>query len=340
VESDEVMPLCPCCAEEKPKPVVLDGSFRFSVRPENMINLDYAQISYDGVNFEHNRPVMHIKDLLFRSRYKGQLWLKYNFSIDTLPSSLSVAVEPLAYTAFKVNGTDVLLSDKWWLDRSFKTADIISYVKKGVNEITMSIDYFQCDYVYYVLYGGVSESLRNCLSFDVEIESIYLTGGFEVATDRSRFTPSERHSILYDGSFAIKEQKDEIDVSDIVTDGYPFFGGAIEVTTEYNYTIGGGTELYVTGRFAVCVLTVNGSEAGRLMFTDHCDLRKYLHEGKNVIGLKLYNSNRNLLGPHHRHDPEPYGVGPNTFSFEKEWKGEECPGYVSRYAFVRFGIDR
>lgn len=337
VESDEIPPVC--CAVPEKKPLILGNDFKFKVRPENMFNLDYVQISYDGENFEHSRPVMHVKDMLLSKRYKGPIWLKYSFYADALPSSLSVAVEPLAYTSFKVNGTDVTLTDKWWLDRSFLTADIKPYVKKGENEIIMSLDYFQRDYVYYVLYGGVSESLRNCLNFDVEIESIYLTGGFELATDHSRFTPSERNSICYDGTFALKEQKDEIDLSDITTDGYPFFGGAIEVETEYDYKPGGGTELYLTGRYAVCEITVNGIFAGRLLFTDHCDLSSYLREGKNTIGLKLYNSNRNLLGPHHRHDPEPYGVGPNTFSFEKEWHGEECPGYVPRYAFVRFGID-
>ncbi|MHB1151356.1 MAG: glycosyl hydrolase [Eubacteriales bacterium] len=340
VESDEIEPYCACCQADESKPIIFENGFRFKVRPENMINLDYVQLSYDGNHFEQFRPVMHVKDLLFRSRYKGQLWLKYNFNIESNPSSLSVAVEPLDYNSFKVNGTDVELCDQWWLDRSFKTADIASYVKNGNNEIIMSFSYFQRDYVYYVLYGGVSESLRNCLNFDVEIESIYLFGGFEIAADKTRFTPSERHSICYDGSFALKEQKDEIDVGDIVTDGYPFFGGAIEIETDYHYSADSGTELFISGRFAVCEVTVNGNFAGRLMFTNHCDCSKLLIEGKNVIGLKLYNSNRNLLGPHHRHDPEPYGVGPNTFSFEKEWHDEKCPGYTDRYAFVRFGIDR
>ncbi len=340
VESDEIKPYCACCQADESKPIIFSSSFRFKVRPENMINLDYVQLSYDGIHFEQLRPVMHVKDLLFRSRYKGQLWLKYNFNIESNPSSLSVAVEPLDYNSFKVNGTDVELCDKWWLDRSFKTAVIDSYIKDGDNEVIMSFSYFQRDYVYYVLYGGVSESLRNCLNFDVEIESIYLFGGFEIAADKTRFTPSERHSVCYDGSFALKEQKDEIDVEDIVTDGYPFFGGAVEIETDYHYTAGSGTELFINGRFAVCEVTVNGNFAGRLMFTNHCDCSKLLIEGKNVIGLKLYNSNRNLLGPHHRHDPEPYGVGPNTFSFEKEWHDEKCPGYTDRYAFVRFGIDR
>jgi hypothetical protein len=76
-----------------------------------------------------------------------------------------------------------------------------------------------------------------------------------------------------------------------------------------------------------------------MMFSYTIDLAEYLNEGENEIRLEFTNSMRNLMGPHHRHDPEPYGVGPGTFSFEKEWKGRECRGYADRYSFVRFGIE-
>ena len=78
---------------------------------------------------------------------------------------------------------------------------------------------------------------------------------------------------------------------------------------------------------------------GEMMFSHTIDLAEYLNEGENEIRLEFTNSMRNLMGPHHRHDPEPYGVGPGTFSFEKEWKGRECRGYADRYSFVRFGVE-
>ena len=56
-------------------------------------------------------------------------------------------------------------------------------MKAGKNELVFELDYYQDDYVYYVLYGGVSESLRNCLNFDTEIESVYLYGDFSVVCD-------------------------------------------------------------------------------------------------------------------------------------------------------------
>lgn len=320
-------------------PIKLKNEFIFSELPKNALTLDYAQISYDGVNYEPLRPIVHVKDLLFEKRYSGELWLKYSFDVSELPESLHIAAEPLEYVSFKVNGYDITLNGDWWLDRSFRTADIAKYVRIGINEVTMSLNYFQRDYVYYVLYGGVSESLRNCLNFDTEIESIYLYGNFALKTDKLHFKPSERRSICYDGKFSIIRQKSEIDITDIVEDGYPFFGGTIDVETVYDYKSGMGTLLSLNGRFALADVCVNGKSAGQLMFSSCCELKPFLNEGCNIIKLKLYNSNRNLLGPHHRHDPEPYGVGPATFSFEKEWHDEKCPSYTDRYAFVRFGLD-
>ena len=77
-----------------------------------------------------------------------------------------------------------------------------------------------------------------------------------------------------------------------------------------------------------------------LMFTDRIDLAEFLSDGENEIEIALTNSNRNLMGPHHGHDPEPWGVGPGTFSMENGWdENNQCGGYVNRYSFVRFGID-
>ena len=319
--------------------IPLTNGFRLTERPENMLTLDRAEISYDGVNFERERPIILIKDMLLRARYRGPLYLKYRFDIEALPQSLRVVAEPLAYRSVLVNGVPVSLDGPWWLDRSFVSADIAPQMRAGQNEIVMELDYFQRDYVYYVLYGGVSESLRNCLNFDTELESIYLVGHFCVKTDNSRMTEAENNAFCYEGGFSLIPQKDEIDLGNIVLDGYPFFGGAIEAMTTYDYRPGGAAELVVNGRYAVCDVTVNGVFAGRLMFKRHMNLRRYLREGENTIALRLYNSNRNLLGPHHFVTPEPLSVGPTTFSLENQWRDEQCQSFRARYAFVRFGID-
>ena len=76
-----------------------------------------------------------------------------------------------------------------------------------------------------------------------------------------------------------------------------------------------------------------------MLFNREIDLAPWLTEGENDIELTLYNTLRNLLGPHHHAEAESYGVGPGSFTLEKQWDGETCPNYRERYSFMRFGIN-
>jgi hypothetical protein len=306
---------------------------------DNTLTLDIAALSKDGVNYDEPLSVMGIKDNLLRERYDGKVWLKFTYDVDYTPANLRVAVEPM-YERVTVNGTEVT-PDKanYWFDKSFATADIAALTKPGTNEIVIEVNHHQRDYVYYVLYSGVSESLRNCLVFDVEIENIYLIGDFALRTN-GVFTDSVRSSVLYDGTFTLVAQPKVIPTRDIVRGGFPFYGGEIASKFSYTYKEGKPTVLKLDGRFATAAITVNGAFAGTMMFERTLDLSAWLKEGENDIEVTICNSMRNTMGPHHRHDPEPYGVGPGTFSYEKEWRGRECRGYVDRYAFVRYGMKK
>lgn len=309
----------------------------------NMINLDTAELSKDGVNYDETLSVMGIKDNLLREKYNGDVWLRFSFDAgeEYLKSAkeLRISVEPMNVLSFSINGNTLSpIPNEWWFDKKFSVYDILPYAKAGQNEIVIMLHHYQRDYVYYVLYGGVSESLRNCLVFDCEIENIYLTGDFCVKCDGT-FTDGDRSSVAFDGTFSLEPQRDTIKINNIVKDGYPFYAGKFASSFKYEYHDGMPTMIKLTGRYAVCEVTVNGNDVGCMMFSKYLDLAKWLHDGENDITLVICNSNRNLMGPHHRHDPEPYGVGPNTFSYEKEWHGRECGDYLDRYAFVRYGID-
>lgn len=338
-ESDEI-PMLPV----EPTPVQkesirLPETWRFVSHPENAMTLDYVSVSYDGVHYEKKEPLTAVKNRLYEMRYCGELWLRYEFDIDELPDTLCVAAEPLRYTGFFVNDTAVTLTNKPWFDKSFLSADIRPYVKVGKNEVILSVSYFQRDYVYYVLFGGVSESLRNCLWFDTELENIYLFGDFALKTDRSRFVYDVRNSVCYDGAFAVCRSRDEICPHDLVTEGYPFFSGSVTLSTEYTHVSGGPTRLTLDGRYATARVRLNGTDAGELLFSQSLDLSGLLREGKNELTITITGSNRNLMGPHHRPNPESYGVGPTTFSYENEWKkGIYEENHLDRYAFVRFGF--
>ncbi|MBQ9120886.1 MAG: hypothetical protein IJY12_00820 [Clostridia bacterium] len=336
VESAE-LPLLPSTLYEEPAWIQV-SNWHLAEQPENMMILDKVRLSYDGVSYEEEKPFVEVKDRLLRERYKGDLYLRFEFDVTSLPQSLSMAAEPLNYTNAEINGVSVDLSDTPWLDPSFRTADISTLVRLGKNQITLCLPYYQREYVYYVLYGGVSESLRNCLNFDTEIEPIYLFGHFRVETDPSRFVAGEKNSYRYDGPFSLAKQTNTLDHSNVIMDGYPFYGGKLSFEADYVYTDGVPTVLCLSGRYAVAEISVNDAPVGKLLFTDRLDLGRYLNVGTNKIRVTICNAYRNLLGPHHHKDPEPFWTSPDAFSFEGSWHDGKCKDYVSAYSFIRFGF--
>lgn len=312
-------------------------------KPENVITLDYAARSNDGVNYDEPMFLMGIKDNLLAEQYNGRVWMKFTYDVADgfTPDDIRVAIEPMFEHVY-VNGVEVTIDrDKWWLDRHIGTAQIAHLTHAGRNEIVVEVNHWQRDYVYYVLHIGEAsgpEALRNCLLFDTEIENIYLVGDFALRTD-GKFSDGEKpNSTLYDGMFVLCAQPEYIPSDDIVRGGYPFYAGNICGEFVYDYTTGKPTVLKADGRHAVADVTVNGEYAGEMMFTDECDLRPFLREGENTVRVTVVNSLRNTLGPHHRKDCEPYSLGPPTYSWEREWKGRECEDFLDRYAFIKFGI--
>lgn len=321
------------------KYIKLNNNFKFNEIPENALTLDRFMVSKNGGEFSELRPLERIRDNLLRERFNGTLSLKAQFTVKDIPEELILTVEPNKGAIYEVNGVKIEVDGPWKMDQLFKTADIAGLLKVGVNEVTVTLPYFQRDYVYYVLYGGVSESLRNCLVFDTEIECMYLFGKFKLGTP-GVFVKSVKNSHVYfDNRFIIEKADENINVNNIVTNGYPFFAGKVSFKTELDYKCGAPTILKLNGRFSVAKVEVNGEFAGNLMFNYETDLKEFLKEGKNEVVITLANANRNLLGTHHCYDPEPFGVGPTTFSMENSWKDEICYGYFNRYSFIRFGFD-
>ena len=326
---------------ENAETIKLKNNFIFADLPENLMTLDKAAVSIEGENYTEERPIERIRDNLLHDRYKGELWLNYSFDTSFIPQTLSAVIEKPGVKAVYINGEKAEIGEAWWFDRYFADIDISEHVKTGKNTLTLCIDYFQRDYVYHVLYGNVMESLRNSLVFDTEIEAIYLKGSFAVTLDSSVLTSEPNNAMRYPVSkqFVLSPQKKEIDIRNVVKDGYPFFGGKLKVSTMISYKAGDPTLLRLDGRYCVCSAEVNGKPAGDMLFTKYLELSSFLREGENTLTLTLYNSHRNLLGPHHCKNAEPLAVGPGTFSFEGQWKGDNCPSFEYGYSFVRFGID-
>ncbi len=335
----EALPFDEYKASPERKIISLENRFEFESIPENLMTIDRASVSYNGLDFTEERPIERIRDNLLFDRYKGELYLSYAFDTEFLPSKLSVIIEKPGVKSVTVNKNKVELGENFWFDRYFADIDITDNLVIGKNCITLCYDYFQGQHVYDVLYGDVMESLRNCLVFDTEIEAVYLKGNFAVKCDKPLVAEDDCLRAKAPAHFSLVPQKKAIDISNIVTDGYPFYGGKLCVSTELNYKSGDATVLKINGRYCVCEVAVNGNVAATLMFDKYIDIAKFLKEGSNKLTLTLCNSYRNFMGPHHALVAEPKYVTPGTFSFEKMWNGSECTEFNEGYSFVRFGID-
>ncbi|MNJ45066.1 hypothetical protein D3C77_401440 [compost metagenome] len=190
------------------------------------------------------------------------------------------------------------------------------------------------------------ESEGNKLTFDTEIESIYIVGAFGVAS-ASPFEDGERSAVYTSGSFTLTELPESVLTGDLVPQGFPFFAGSIRL----QQTVFLDWEAWTSARWdfklpsdaIVSRLYINDQEVRTFVWEPYeADITPYLRQGHNCIELELVNSCRNLLGPHHHIKGEVYKIGPDSFTDKAGWTDKDLDPntqvYQDRYAFVRFGL--
>ncbi len=308
---------------------------------DNILTLDYAQLSYDNAEYSERLPIMSISDRLLRERTNRTVFVKYTFTIDELPATLKLEAEKMGSKSITVNGTVIEPTVGGEIEASDLVCDILPLVKVGENEVVFEIEYYQPEHVYkvfngvYYLHDGTTESLVNCLSYETDIEAIYLLGDFGVTASLRKDVKDTR--ISDDGKFAIVKSVKEVSADKLLETGYPFFTGKVTFAKKIVAT-GNETVIRLSGRYAVAKVEINGVEK-MVMFDNKVDVTGMLKAGENEIKITLVGARRNTLGPFHvARDVEPFGVGPDTFSKYGGWDGAKNPGYADRYSFVFFGL--
>ncbi len=318
--------------EEKPlKELRLGDKYTVVGQPENYIWLDYIRYSTDGVNYSHPIHHMGVFNEMLSRRYKGELYLKYEFTVEQIPQVCALLAEDTNTVWVEVNGERVEKVGSSPVEKALLKYDVADKLRVGKNEIVMMIDYYQSKGVYYALFGeNVTESLKNCLAYDTDIEAIALKGSFGVYGD---FKAGETENITIGDNFRIGKQKTEI--TQLIEDGYPFFSG--DITLKQTVVVEDTDCMLVFDkRFHLVDVTVNGEYLGRVMFGNKIDVSKALKKGENVIELILTAGNRNLLGPFHLINPEESFIGPSNFERIGTWdKDGNSPKLAKGYAFVK-----
>ena len=318
--------------EEKPlKELRLGDKFTIVGQPENYIFLDYIRYSTDGKNYTHPIHHMGVFNQMLTRRYEGKLYSKYEFTVEELPKVCALLAEDTNTVWVEVNGQRVEKAGCSPVEKSIIRYEVADKLRLGKNEVVMLIDYYQGENVYYALFGeNVTETLKNCLAYDTDIEACALKGNFGVYGD---FKAGKREDIVIGDNFRIGKQNKE--VTRLIEEGYPFFSGDITLKQTV-FVEDTDCVLVFDKRFHLLDVKVNGVYVGRVMFGNKIDVSKALKKGENEIELVLTVGNRNLLGPFHTPEQEGDYVGPHTFERLGTWNEEgKSSWFAEGYAFLR-----
>lgn len=317
----------------------------------NSLTLDTCRLRVEDGEWSQPQPVILLQEQLLGLGRPVHIELEFPFQVGWETGynrELYVVMERPELFAIEVNGTPVSsVSCGTWIDAAFQKIDISGKVHKGENRIRLRTNFANSPETYQAIENAKKfESEGNKLTFDTEIESIYLLGEFGVEST-SNYAYGERNAVQTEGPFVLAELPSVVHTGDLARQGLPFFAGTIRLRQHIELV---GIEGISAKWFfrerplaAVTKLWINGHEVRTFLWAPYeADIREWLIAGENIIEIELTNSCRNLLGPHHHILGEIYKVGPSSFTDTPGWTDKDVAKgthmYVNRYCFVQFGL--
>ena len=327
--------------EAEPNYIYPSGEFTVVDDLNNCLTLDYCEYYFDGQLQEKDGYVLNICERANRLERMVKLHQDYRVMMEYVPKTLYLICETPEKFQIKIN--DKVLSrepEGYFADKSFKKIDIADYVQQGENIISFDTDLVQSDVFYEKLRQAyIFESEKNKLSYDMEIEPIYLVGDFSVNTP-NEWSQLEHNAFRYPGGFTLDAPKKTVKLQNLEQQGFPFFSG--KMVLEGNINITGENPVLVLKKRGINAVKVEIGGVERWMLTDEkLSLKEFGVQGETKIRLTLVNNLRNLMGPHHLKIGElvRYGTGPHRFFKEScVWNGSPEASWSDEYCFVETGI--
>ena len=326
-------------------PLDLKGQWEIASADDNALTLDYCDLYVNGEEKGKNIPVSDVQEILCAYGEKVKAEIVFGFEAESVDfENCKLLIEtPEIFNIF-VNGTEVDNVDLGFLhDPAFRLVDIRKFVKAGNNEIKLYCDFVQSEEVYQNMRNSlIFESEKNKLTYDMEIEAVYIVGDFAVKS-KTPFEKIERDALRTEGGFYITTASNFVNDGNIAEQGYPFFAGSMTFKKTFNLSADQAKNRELKFNSLCSTVTevkVNGKEAGKVMWQPYTiDLSDLLVEGDNEIEITVTGNLRNLLGPFHLAEGESYWVAPPQFIHNSPiWVGGKNESWVDSYCFVKFGI--
>ena len=228
-------------------------------------------------------------------------------------------------------------------DHSFRKLDISGLMQVGENVIETRVLFAQSEKTYENMEKAKQfESEKNKLTYDMEIEAMYLVGDFGVRGE-GVYNEIPRNASFFDGGFVLTAPTRTVTLRNLERQGYLFFSGELTVKKTFTLAEGDTARVLSFKKFGINAVRVkvNGRDMGTVMWAPYCvDLSDALVAGENTVELTLVNNLRNLLGPHHHLAGELFSVAPGHFpQIPCLWNGYRAEPSTPQYCFVNTGLE-
>ena len=318
------------------------SDFALLDKTENSVTLDTCDYYFDGVLEEENGYILNAMYRAIDRMKKTHITTVYTVRADYRPETVYLAIETPEIFEISVNGSKIERKDcGYFRDKAFRKLDISPYFKEGKNTIVLDVDFEQSEKVYDdIRKSREFESEKNKLTFDMEIEQIYLVGDFSVE-GVGKTEELARGAFRFSGERVIAAPKKNITLTNIEQQGFLQFAGEITVSKTF---IAENTDLMLD--FEKCGINavhaeINGEKIGTFMWEPfRADISRFVKKGENEIKLTLVGNLRNMQGPFYLSEGESYNVTPASFYKEpclwlggnlkkKRWSDDPCFVHVS-----------
>ncbi len=323
----------------------LSNDFEIAEVSKNSLTLDFCDYRIADGAWQGRIAVINLQNKLLELKKPCDIELKFSFCIAERFdfSTAELCLENPRQFKISVNGCPLEFCDNGeFFDSSVRKCRIGELLKMGENEIILSSEFYQSPKLYHILFDeGVHECELNKLTYDTELESIYIIGNFGVCMD-GKYYEGERRCIHGGKKFSLTAPLKSVSLPDITRQGFWFFAGEMRLSQKIKLDKIPNIEYFVglERLFAPAAeVFINGKSAGFLAFSPYkLKVTELLKNGENSVEIVLYSGNRNLLGPHHRPYGESYFVGPATFTDTPGWTEATAEAqWTDNYSFVLFG---
>ncbi len=229
---------------------------------------------YDSYGFTMGNPWQHKiqykQDYLALDTFKAGSGFEVNYhfmvskSVDlTKLTSLSAVVERSELWDVYLNGTKLVRSDEWWIDRDFYRYPLGENLNKGVNTLTLKAEK---------------------MSVHAELMPAYIIGNFVLNPLIKGFEISTGNLEKL-GSWKVN--------------GYPFYAQEVSYSEKFNMTNAGSSFKVKLNEWngTLAEVMVNGEKAGIILWPPYeLNIGSQLKDGENEIIVKVTGSLKNTFG--------------------------------------------